>query len=138
MAPNTTDLPACASQDGAHPPIALTADAGAQTGRPVVAFVSADWPGVATIARCSSIVTTTEPGTADLLLGDRALTVALAWDDADGGAPYVTDYGDATTLDDAEQIDGVIASAWATRPVAFDIDDDEVSPLHRMWARRAS
>ncbi len=36
MAPNTTDLPACASQDGAHPPIALTADAGAQTGRPVV------------------------------------------------------------------------------------------------------
>ena len=33
---NTTDLPACASQDGAHPPIALTADAGAQTGRPVV------------------------------------------------------------------------------------------------------
>ncbi len=31
---NNTDLPACASQDGAHPPIALTADAGAQTGRP--------------------------------------------------------------------------------------------------------
>lgn len=39
---NTTDLPACASQDGAHPPIALTADAGAQTGRPVI--LAAEWP----------------------------------------------------------------------------------------------
>ena len=39
---NNTDLPACASQDGAHPPIALTADAGAQTGRPVI--LAAEWP----------------------------------------------------------------------------------------------
>ena len=50
---NTTDLPACASPAGAHPPIALTADAGAQTGRPVI-DVEIDWPlseRIPTVAR---------------------------------------------------------------------------------------
>ena len=107
---DTTDLPACASQDGAHPPIALTADAGAQTGRPVATVIAADWPCMSMLPGSSVLYSL--PGTADLIVDGRTVTVALCLDHGDTDRPYVSDYPESMDLAQCDTIDAAIGAAW--------------------------
>lgn len=103
---NTTDLPACASQDGAHPPIALTADAGAQTGRPVATVIAADWPGYALRRDLSLAIV---PGTATLIVDGAEVTVGLS---LDGDVPYVAIPSHLTSDEQDDAIANAVATAW--------------------------
>ena len=78
-------------------------------------FVAADWPGMAMLPGSPALHHV--PGTADLIVDDHAVTVALAYD-ADERLPYVADAPEWLTIDQAERIDAVIAAAWATREAA--------------------
>mgnify|MGYP003554519995 CR=1 FL=1 len=101
---NTTDRPACASQDGAHPPIALTADAGAQTGRPVI--LAAEWPGYALRRDLSLAIV---PGTATLIVDGAEVTVGLS---LDGDVPYGYPTAPHTTDEQDDAIANAVATAW--------------------------
>ena len=79
-------------------------------------FVAADWPEGGTVPGQLG-VTWSVPGTADLIVDDHAVTVALAYD-ADQRLPYVADAPEWLTIDQAERIDAVVAAAWATREEA--------------------
>lgn len=112
---NTTAPPACASQAGAHPPIALTADAGAQTGRPVITAVAAGYPGAS-----PEYVTVTIDGVAH--------HVDVTVDRDDWQVPDVADgheHAVMGAIDDAVE-------KW------HQDNAPEASALHRQWARSAA
>lgn len=98
---------ACASPDGAPSLPAPTSVAGAQTGAVVL---SADWPTYAHVP--GRYLAASVPGTADVLINGRRVTIGLAWDVGGEERPYVADYTDGVTLAECDAIDRAVHRAW--------------------------
>ena len=105
-----TAPPVCASPDGAPPLRAPTPAAGAQTGRAVVTVIAADWPTTAYVP--GRYLAASVPGTIDLLVAGRPVTVGLQWDVGGEERPYVADAPEDLTLAECDAIDRAVAQAW--------------------------
>lgn len=104
-----TAPPACASPDGAPSLRAPTPAAEVQTERAVV-VVAADWPTTAYVP--GRYLAASVPGTIDLLVDGRPVTVGLQWDVGGEERPYVADAPEELTLAECDAIDRVVAQAW--------------------------
>ena len=106
-----TDPAACASPEAATPPsLAAPTVAEAQTAGPVVAVLATDWPTTAYAP--GRYLPASVPGTIDLLVDGRPVTVSLHWDVGGTEQPYVADAPEELTLAECDEIDRVVAAAW--------------------------
>ena len=82
----------------------------ATTAAPAISVLAADWPTTAYVP--GRYLAASVPGTIDLLVDGRPVTVGLQWDVGGEERPYVADYTDGVTLDECDAIDLAVAQAW--------------------------
>lgn len=85
-------------------------DALTATHRPTITVLAADWPTTAYVP--GRYLAASVPGTIDLLVDGRAVTVGLQWDVGGTEQPYVDDVPEDLTLAECEAIDVAVARAW--------------------------
>lgn len=108
-ATQSTAPSACTSPGADAGPSQATPAAGVQTERAVV-VVAADWPTTAYVPGRHLLASI--PGTANLLVDGRPVTVGLHWDGGGTERPYVADYTDGVTLAECDAIDVAVSQAW--------------------------
>ena len=108
-ATQSTAPSACTSPGADAGPSHATPAAGVQTERAVV-VVAADWPTTAYVP--GRYLAASVPGTIDLLVDGRPVTVGLQWDVGGEERPYVADAPEDLTLAECDAIDRVVAQAW--------------------------
>ena len=77
---------------------------------PAITVLAADWPTTAYVP--GRYLAASVPGTVDLLVDGRAVTVGLHWDVGGEEQPYVADAPEDLTLAECEAIDVAVARAW--------------------------
>ena len=80
------------------------------TAAPTITVLAADWPTAAYVP--GRYLAASVPGTVDLLVDGRAVTVGLQWDVGGTEQPYVADAPEDLTLAEREAIDVAVARAW--------------------------
>jgi len=104
---------ACTSPGADAGPSQATPAAGVQTERAVVTVIAADWPTTAYVP--GRYLAASVPGTIDLLVDGRPVTVGLQWDVGGEERPYVADAPEELTLAECDAIDAAVAEAWEER-----------------------
>lgn len=80
------------------------------TAAPAISVLAADWPTTAYVP--GRYLAASVPGTIDLLVDGRPVTVGLQWDVGGEERPYVADVPDDLTLAECDAIDAAVAQAW--------------------------